>query len=193
MSDKFLEGLGPIQDSTQLSAPKARAVADFLTAELINSARLIEARQSLTVSSIIIEVDVEVGQQPKRDIRRHEQLAVLFDIADTTWPEVLALRPDFPRDISHLNLRPPGCPASLCLSDQPYEEAKAHWTPAGLIAGILDWMSLTARGELHREDQPLEPFLMGFQAHLIIPEQIPHARSRSLLESPIWLSMLGRN
>jgi integrative and conjugative element protein (TIGR02256 family) len=172
VSDESLEWLGPCVDPAQLSAPKARALAGYLTSERIAEARLIETRQSGTVSSVIIEVDVEVGQQPKCDIRRQECFAVLFDLEDNAWPEVLALRPDFPRNISHLNLRLPGSPVSLCLSDQPYEEAKAHWSAAGLIAATREWLSLTARGELHLDDQPLEPFVMGFQAHLIIPQQL---------------------
>jgi hypothetical protein len=170
--DDALEHLGPLIDPSQLLAIKARAVVDFLTGELINSARLLGTRQSGTVSSVIIEVDVEVGQRPKCNIRRRERIAVLFDATDNASPEVLALRPDFPRDISHLNLRAPGSPASLCLSDEPYEEAKLHWSPAGLVTGIRDWLSLTARGELHRDDQPLEPFVVGFEGHLIVPQQI---------------------
>jgi hypothetical protein len=170
--EEFIDRLGPLIDRTELAAEKARGIAELLTCERLLGARLIEARQIGAIGSLIIEVDVEVGQLPKYDIRRKERLATVFDTADRAWPEVLALRQDFPRDLSHLNLRPAGTPPSLCLSDQLYEEAKRRWTPAAFIAAIRDWLSSTARGDLHREDQPLEPFIMDFDAHLIIPQHL---------------------
>lgn len=170
--EKLFEHLGPLASPRVLNVTKARAVTELLQAGELLTARFIEARQNDDSSTIVIEVDVEVGQQPRHDIQRCERLAIIFYLADNSWPEVLALRSDFPQNIPHLNLRPKEWPPSLCLSDQPYSEAKRRWTPIGFIELIRSWLSDTARNELHRDDQPLEPLLIDFEGHLIIPNKL---------------------
>jgi integrative and conjugative element protein (TIGR02256 family) len=172
VSDDFRERLGPIVALDQLIVAKARALATHLESDAFPCAHLVEVRQLDALSAVAMEVAPEVGQLPKHDIRRREPITVVFGVADQSWPEVLALRPDFPRYLPHLNLRPADFPPSLCVSEQPYEEVKWRWTPGAFLRMILNWLSLTARGELHRDDQPLEPFLAEFEGHLIVPQAI---------------------
>ena len=49
---------------------------------------------------------LEVGQEPVNDIHPVERVALLFSSADESYPEILALRADFPQ-VTHLNLREP--------------------------------------------------------------------------------------
>lgn len=164
--------LGPAVSVSGLTAAKAQALADLLSAGAIDYARLVETRQTGTASTVVMDVVVEVGQQPKHDIRSEERLAVCFEVDDRTWPEVLALRPDFPRGLLHLNLRPREWPASLCLWDRPYNEVRIGWSPGGFVDLVRDWLSLSARGLLHPDDQPLEPLSSDFEGDLIIPHGV---------------------
>jgi hypothetical protein len=116
-------------------------------------------------------VDVEVPQKPVHDIRNLERLGVVFATGDTKAPEVLALRKDFP-NVAHLNLRPWTFPKSLCLYDVPFRDVRAQWTPARFVARVREWLRLTARGELHGTDQPLEPLLGDWRGWIILPRAL---------------------
>ena len=83
-------------------------------------------------------------------------------------PDVLTLRHDFPR-VPHLNLRHTPVPKSLCLFAERPEDVLLRWTPALLGQRILWWLSETARGNLHQQDQALEPFISGELRPLVIP------------------------
>lgn len=168
----MLDAFGAVVAPQELVADKARAVAIFLQEGGWPYARLIEARQGDKHSTVVMEVDVEVGQRPRHDIRPREPLAVVFLVKDQAWPMVLALREDFPDVLPHLNVQPIGLPPSLCLSDQTYADARLRWTPVGYIRLIQEWLSLTARGELHSGDQPVEPLLLQTFEHVIIPHRL---------------------
>jgi len=117
---------------------------------------------------LTITVEVELGQRNVHDIRREESIGVVFDPTDRLAPEVLALRADFPVT-PHQNLRSFERPRSLCLYEEPYSEIKLAWTALAFIERIRDWLRLTARGELHQDDQPLEPLLGATDGTIILP------------------------
>jgi hypothetical protein len=159
----------------QLAHPSARAIAFHLAAGYAPYARLVECRCSndATVEGLVVfEVEVEVPQHPLHDIRRVERIGVSYTHGVDQPPEVWALRESFPRDVPHLNLREYDYPRSLCLYDVPFRDVSAQWTPSRFIALIREWLRLTARGELHAEDQPLERMLIDFEGHLILPRAI---------------------
>src|SRR5205823_4548508 len=90
---------------------------------------------------------------------------------DTWYPEVVALRSDFPR-VPHLNHRNREFPRSLCLYEQPWPEIALRWTPSAFVERIRYWLAETAKGTLHHADQPLEPLLLGTGRRIIIPADL---------------------
>ena len=86
-------------------------------------------------------------------------------------PAALALREDFP-DAPHTYLVSAGSPKSLCLFEAPYAERQLHWTAAAYLRQLHSWLSRTAYGELHEQDQPLEPFLGGAPPAVVLPSAL---------------------
>lgn len=165
----YLPSPGEVIQKGKIKISKAVELLNAL--EKLPYFSLIETRKTNNSSKneiIVFETEVEIGQRTIHDIRKTERIAVVFNPSDNSFPEVLALREDFPK-VSHLNIRDQEKPRSLCLFDENYNEIKIRWTPTLLLKRIREWLRLTARGELHREDQPLEPLLMASPFHLIIP------------------------
>jgi len=119
---------------------------------------------------VIFEAEIEVGQRTIHDVRPVERLAIVFTFRDDAFPEVLALRDNFPK-VPHLNLRFQEKPRSLCLYEIKYSESKLRWSTVEFLERIRQWLSLTAKGELHAVDQPLEP-LITTSFNLVIPHDL---------------------
>ncbi len=176
---------GEVVTTRVLGTPKARELARLLESDQLQYARLIDCRRAPPFDVVSLELDVEVAQLRAYDIRPVERLAIVFDDADRFAPEVLALRADFPV-VPHLNLRSWETPRSLCLFEERYRDLKRRWTAAMFVARIREWLRLTARGELHASDQPLEPLLLDNDGMLILPHDLfeaadgPVASVRSL-------------
>ena len=120
------------------------------------------------VSDVIV-VDCINDQVPSRNkygIKVREQLALSF--TPNMLPEVRALRKDFPV-VLHLNHVLPNEPASLCLYDETWSALERTWTPQKHLQRILWWLSETAKGALHREDQPLEDFYFNSPFEVVLP------------------------
>ena len=175
----------------RLTVGRARELACFLAARLNVFAELKECRiagQDGGYHEIVfVDVDVEVPQHPTHDIRHSEPLVVVFTLGDEDPPAVFALRPDFPR-VPHLNLLPAGFPPSLCLYDRPFNEVLIDWTAPKFVERIRQWLSHTANGTLHADDQPLEPLLYQSDpiADLIVPEE---TFSADFPDAPAWLDI----
>jgi integrative and conjugative element protein (TIGR02256 family) len=157
--------------SADLRIPKARETAYTLQAGALPFMQFLEYRRldpPADAEVVVFDVEIELGQVKVHDIHRHERIAVIFYGDDKARPEVLALRDDFP-GVPHINLRRETFPRSLCLFEERYSELKLRWTAARFLERIREWLALTARGELHAEDQPLEPLLLGSLRPLVIP------------------------
>ncbi len=136
--DTYLSVQGEAITSEELRIPKAREVVYALQLDAIPFVRLVECRrlpESSHAEVIVFDVEVELGQRQIHDIHQYERLAAIFDRNDTTSPEVLALRADFPR-VPHLNLRKDELPRSLCLFEEPYSELKLRWTATAFLERI---------------------------------------------------------
>jgi len=169
--ETYLPAPGEGTTTEELCISKAQEVANALQPGALPFVRLVECRRLSEGSQaevIVFDVEVELGQRQIYDIHRYERVAVIIDRDDTTYPEVLALRADFPR-VPHLNLRKDELPRSLCLFEEPYSELKLRWTAAAFLERIREWLALTAKGKLHADDQPLEPLLFGSPWPLVIP------------------------
>jgi len=152
-----------------LAVPKARQLA-ALVARGLPFARLIRAERHIAsgYEAVVLEVDVELCQRTVQPIQRIEPLAFIFDPEDRLRPEVLALRPGFPIT-PHQNLSTRPEPRSLCLYEEPYADQKTRWSAFGFLERAREWLRLAARGELHQEDQPLEPLLAQTANTAILP------------------------
>lgn len=118
---------------------------------------------------VVFEVEVERPQHMHHPIERWERIASVFTPDGDVIPEVLTLRADFPQ-VPHLNLRSYERPKSLCLYDMDPREVMLRWTPLLFIERIRQWLNLTAKGELHQEDQPLEPLLLESAGTIVLPD-----------------------
>lgn len=168
MPDSYLPAPGEIVRPDELKIEKAKTLAIALGR--LDFVRPIECRRNNDTGAeiVVFDAEIEVGQVTVHDIHGVERLAVQFDPEDERLPEVYALRADFPY-VPHLNLKEQESPRSLCLYEDAAEDVKLRWTAASFIAEIRSWLALTARGELHAEDQHLEPLLTSSPFTLVVP------------------------
>jgi len=174
MTESLLPVPGMLIPPSNLRVAKARELAAVVVPDTIPYVHFIECRRRDEVLGdevIVLEVEVELPQRKQTPIARFERVAVGFSLDDRTYPEVLALRPDFPM-LKHLNQRVDEFPRSLCLYEEPYAEVRLHWTPTGFVERIRTWLARAASGELHLPDQPLEPLLIGAFAYLALPPDL---------------------
>lgn len=186
-------GLGDLRHSD------AKSLAELLERERLPFAHRVEYRVGPNADVIVVDVEVQLVQHPVHDIRPIERIAVVFGAdgaANTSAaPEVLALREDFPVDVPHVNLRAWDRPVSLCLYDVPFRDIQSQWTPARFIALVRQWFALTARGELHADDQPLEPLLADGAGFIVLPSaalEVPAGTANEEAPGSLRLSFSGR-
>jgi integrative and conjugative element protein (TIGR02256 family) len=102
----------------------------------------------------------------QHNIKRRERLAIVC--SKEKCSEVRALRKDFPK-VPHTNHVPTGEPSSLCLYFEPWSVVERIWTPQKHLQRILWWLSETAKGTLHRPDQPVEPMYFEPAVEILLP------------------------
>ena len=120
-------------------------------------------------TSDLIIVEIVNDQVPSRNpsgIKVRERLALVF--APDKLPEVRALRSNFPT-LPHMNHVLPGEPASLCLYADTWQSLERTWTPQKHLQCILWWLTESARGTLHRDDQALEPLYFESPFEIVLP------------------------
>lgn len=164
VSQDFYVVEGEKLPSGLLVLPRSRDFVRLIENGVSPYVTLVECAQAANgKEAVIIDVRATIPQEPAAEISPVERLAVEFQPADDWYPDVHALRKDFPRRcVLHLNLVPADKPASLCLFAVPWTDIKLRLTANELLFLIQTWLNDTAAGTLHREDQPLEPlFLFG--------------------------------
>lgn len=166
--ETYHRAAGDVVAPGDLQIPKARELAVVLALDDFPFVRLVECRRAGDAEIVVVDVEPEVPPAPVHDIRDPERVAVTFDPADVRQPDPRALRTDFPYP-PHINLSLPGEARSLCLFEEPYAEQKPRWTAARFLGQLHDWLSRTARGELHAPDQALEPLFFSTGNILVVP------------------------
>lgn len=184
MEEPYLPSPGSVTQPDDLTIPKARDMAVRLRDGEIQYADLIECRQHDGTESVVFDVRVEVPNKRVHPIARRERIAATFSPRDSHVPRVEALRRDFPV-VPHLNLHLQEFPRSLCLYEEPYRELKRRWTSARFVGRIREWLRLNARGELHAADQALEPILIDYAGHVVLPHGIETLGNTSLSVSGV--------
>lgn len=183
MSHPWLETVSETVDPGSLKLPGPLAVLGLLANGQEPAVELVEARRTKNEQCeiLVIKVRVDRPQDCAADIRRHEPVALIFGLKDV-GPSTMALREDFP-DTPHQHGVPEGWPASMCVDDRPWQEAKLTWSATDQIYRTRTWLERAARGELIDEAQPVEPLFMRSPYALVVP---PDCFSKS--EHPIELS-----
>lgn len=140
-------------------------------------ASLREFRQNTNANGLVDEITLDyeiVGlcQYPVyKEIRKIEPITI--SIQNGNLPQVY-VREDFPT-VPHLIVNCGGKQRSICYTDLSYAEITHKLNGRFLIECINKWFVKTARNELHREDQPLEPFFYGTSDVIIVnPQKIDY-------------------
>lgn len=168
MEGKYFELKGEVVELNSLTIPKAKECAGLIVSSDFSFFTIVECQKLNGNEIIIFDVDVQRKQEPVYDIRYVERIAVDFDQNDNRAPWVYALRSDFPQ-VPHLNLREFEVPKCLCLYEESYDEIKIQWSGSQFLETIREWLKHTAHGNLHQEDQPLEPLIIGSSGIIIFP------------------------
>ena len=122
--------------------------------------KLIEIKQNGKKDIFVLEFELDVPSKPKFKIKGKERIAIVV-CSEVSIPKVYALRDDFPLKLSHINLSNQPRPVDLCIYEETFQELKFHWSGIKFLSDIKYWLESTATGELHQEDQPLEPFFVS--------------------------------
>ena len=77
MNHNYISVSGDLVEPENLTCSKAQEVVRYLQSQISHS-RLIECRKDGEDNVVVIEVDVEVGQRVKHDIKRRERIAITF-------------------------------------------------------------------------------------------------------------------
>ena len=105
-----------------------------------------------------LELDFEVVGLPQHrliPVRNIEPITIYISNAETL--PVVTVRDDFPI-VPHLNVHEDNVRKSLCYSDLGYQEIRHKLNGRFLLTCIENWFRKTSMNQLHRPDQPLEPF-----------------------------------
>lgn len=126
--------------------------------------KLVSASATDDLDELTIDIGpMEIPQYPVFAVRFVERIIVKIKADDIP---IVYCRDDFPV-VPHLNVYKDGSKA-LCLFDVPYEDLKYIFNPAMFLQRIIFWFEKTARGELHQQDQPLEPYFPYTKDKIII-------------------------
>ncbi|WP_407543385.1 Mov34/MPN/PAD-1 family protein (plasmid) [Deinococcus radiomollis] len=168
MTQGYLPAEGSPCEADELIAALAVQVHRYATSDEVAYVTLVECRRTDLADVVVLDLEVECPREPVHEILPVERVSFFFPHDGEQLPEIVSLRPDFPA-VPHVNLRPEEFPRSLCLYDRPYEELKSRLTGRALVDRTREWFALTARGELHGLDQPLEPLLQPTLNLLVLP------------------------
>ena len=173
MSEEYIK-FGELLDSSNYEKLTIHAAEQTYCAALAhNEYELVDLRylgEGENYSEIVV-VDFTNDAVPSRNevgIKYRERLGLRFFQNPSIFPEVRALRSNFPITF-HQHDVSSGEPLSLCIYFEPWSAVERTWTPQKHLRRIQWWLEKMSCGELHTEDQPLEPFYFDSRYTLILP------------------------
>jgi hypothetical protein len=175
MAAEFRVVEGELVSLDGLTILRAIDFAQLIESEVTPNAHIVECRRLESGrEAIVVALKPTVPQRPVVAIERLELVSVLFSQADDSYPEVRALRTDFPRErVLHLNGGVPvGEAPSLCLFAEAWPDVRLRLTANELLFRLQNWFNDSATGQLHRPDQPLEPAFLAKSLPLIISRKL---------------------
>lgn len=189
MTEQYFEITGNRVPSDQLQVRRAREFAQLIESGASPFAKVVECIQTESWSEyVVVEINPSLPQYPVFDIRRTERLSIQFRQEDSWYPDIRALRTDFPRErVLHINWTPKDEPASLCLFTAPWVDVRITLTANELLFRLQNWLEDTATNTLHRGDQPLEPAFLGNPISLIVSEALVESAFKQASQVTIGL------
>lgn len=127
-------------------------------------------QQADSASEIIIAECIADGIPSRNQFGIHvrERIAIVIPVDMTRPPDVRAIRKDFPV-LAHLNHSPNLTGKSLCLYFEAWSTTRRSWTPEKFLSRITWWLSKSASGALHRDDQPVEQIYYRGETEVVLP------------------------
>jgi integrative and conjugative element protein (TIGR02256 family) len=174
MSGEYFDFGEPIAQLTEaaLTIPRSRrmfrACLIHKFFELVELRCIVQEGQRIAEMLIVDCTNDGVPTKNEIGILYRERIGLIFHSEEAKMHEVRALRQDFPATL-HQNHVNKGEPASLCLYFEPWEAIERFWTPQSHLNRVLWWLAETAKGTLHREDQPVEQFYFRSPFEIILP------------------------
>lgn len=169
---QFNEALSTVSPD-QLTIAKAKRVVEACNED--KRFNIVEVRADAgDLKQEVIVVDCHNDQVPTKNtvgIRYVERLALRFTHQPNDTPEVFALRKDFPITPHQMAPLPEG-PVSLCLYAEPWVTVERGWTAQKHLERCCIWLADTAAGDLHRADQPVEPFFFRSPWEVVLPPTV---------------------
>jgi integrative and conjugative element protein (TIGR02256 family) len=192
MSTEFIDFGKPIPELAEsaLTIPLARQMfkvclnSKFI--ELVELRHVIEDEQCVAETLVIDCENDSVPTKNKIGILYRERLGLVFYSNPRRMPHVRALRQDFPAT-SHQMVVDQGEPACLCLYSEPWSTIERSWTPQRHLNQTMWWLSETAKGTLHQDDQPVEPIYFPYSSCTIV---LPPDFSNKLEQKDLILTAL---
>lgn len=137
-----------------------RAISIYNSIKIIGNCVLIECRRKTDSSEVILFTLKRIGvpEEPAFNIHNEEDIAIVCSKSDLAFPEVYALREDFPIALPHSNARSHLRPVSLCISDVPFSDIRHQFSAYDFLCYIRRWLLLNSRNILHEADRPIEVF-----------------------------------
>lgn len=150
---------GSIIQGTQLLLPRAKAI--YKSASAHEYAEVIQCQRNHDNDEIIVIrlTRLQIPENPIYDIHTEENVAVICKKEDESWPEVYAIRKDFPLGLAHSNPKPYKRPVSMCVIDFHFVDVRLQFSAYEYINDIRMWLEKNSVGELHEHDRPLEILL----------------------------------
>jgi len=107
---------------------------------------------------------LEPAATPIQDIEPVTLVYVSVDAVGMHAPAVWSARPDFPRDIGHINPTPPDDPASLCLARAGLQAVYDRYGVDGVLDRLSDWFHDAKTGQLMKDGWEPVPIGEGQEA-----------------------------
>ena len=163
----YLDQLGPVIGHCALVGAKAQALAAYAAGGLDEETTLVECRRSNAgLEAVLVQVRLYPPQRPVTDVRRSEELAVVFTGEDR-HPVLLAMRADFP-ETPHQNIMPEGLPRYPCVDDRPWDDAAPDWSPYAYLERVKWWLNAAAMGGLTGTGQVVDPVFVAPGPELLV-------------------------
>ncbi|MBA4331813.1 MAG: Mov34/MPN/PAD-1 family protein [Alphaproteobacteria bacterium] len=156
-------------ENARLVGRRAQAFVDYILALDSPFVSLVSATTEHGTDVVVVAVAVEVPQHPVVPLHSTEPIEIRFAADDGREPRIRTARADFPLGLVHTSIPDADGKLSLCVWEVPWSELKRRLTPENLLLRVQDWLTRTARGELHHPDQDLEPLLPASSDTLILP------------------------
>jgi len=117
--------------------------------------------------AIVLNIKVSLPPRLPYGVLKNEKIAICLSKRNNLKFDVCALRKDFP-DLPHRNATLKGAPKELCLFDVPAMDRIYNEPLINFLFRVKRWLDRAAVGELHLDEQGMEPFISDNIGYLVL-------------------------